>query len=140
MGARKNGACKSEQRDPVVEPDMDKDPTLGVDLNIDLDSEPDFDSDDDLDIELDLDDDSDADLDTDDTVKTGEASSNVGETSVEIDVEELIAELEADRDTPPRSEGQSCRKRLEDVLEERRIAHELDDIDDIDEFDSIENE
>ena len=89
MGTRKNGACKSEQPDFKVEPDLDKDLGLNADSDKDLDSEPDIDLDEDLDIDLDLEDDSDAEPDIDDTVETGEANSNVGETSVEIDVEEL---------------------------------------------------
>lgn len=139
MGTRKNGACKSEQPDFEVEPDLDKDLGLNADSDKDLDSELDIDLDENLDIDLDLEDDSDTELDIDDTVETGEATSNVGETSVEIDVEELIAELEADRESSPPPEEQSCRKRLEDILEERRIAHEIDE-DEIDELDSIDGD
>ncbi len=135
MGTRKNGACKSEQPEFEVEPDLDKDLGLNADSDRDLDREPDFNPDEDLDIDLDLEDDSNAELDIDGTVETGEANSNVGETSVEIDVEELIGELEADREASPPSEDQSCRKRLEDILEERRIVHELDEIDELDSID-----
>ncbi len=137
MGIRKNGACKSEQPDLVVEPDVGKNLDPAPDLDIDLDSEPDFDTDENLDIDLDLEEDSDADLDIDDTAEAVKASSNVGETSVEIDVEELIAELEADCNTSHASEGQSSRKRLEDILEERRVTHELGEMD---EFDSIDDD
>ena len=137
MSIGKNGAYKSEQPDLEVEPDVGKNPDPDPDLNIDLDSEPDFDTDENLDIDLDLDDDSDADLEIDDTSESVKASSNVGETSVELDVEELIAELEADRNTSLPSEEQSSRKRLEDILEERRVAHELEEMD---EFDSIDGD
>jgi hypothetical protein len=60
------------------------------------------------------------------------AASNVGETSVEIDVEELIAELEADSGIKCQSSEQLARKRLEAVLEQRRAARELEDIDEFD--------
>ena len=137
MGIRKNGACKSEQPDLEVEPDVGKNLDPDPDLSIDLDSEADFDTEENLDIDLDLDADSDADPDIDDTAEAVKASSNVGETSVEIDVEELIAELEADCNTSHPAKEESSRKRLEDILEERRIAHELDEID---EFDSIDGD
>ncbi len=57
-------------------------------------------------------------------------TANVGETSVEIDVEELIAELEADTGTSAGSSETDPRKRIEKLLEERRAARELEEIDD----------
>jgi len=54
---------------------------------------------------------------------------NGGETSVEIDVEELIAELEADSGVSAHSSEEDPRKRLEKILEERRAARELEEID-----------
>ena len=57
-------------------------------------------------------------------------TSNVGQTSVEIDVDELIAEFEAESGRPLQSGEGSARKRLEEVLEARRIADELEDLDD----------
>ena len=56
-------------------------------------------------------------------------NANVGETSVEIDVEELIAELEADCGVTSKCESKDPRKRLECILEERRTARELEEID-----------
>ena len=56
-------------------------------------------------------------------------TANVGETSVEINVEELIAELEADSDTSLDSKEEDPRKRLEEILEQRRAARELKEID-----------
>lgn len=56
-------------------------------------------------------------------------TANVGETSVEIDVEELIAELEADTGTSAGSRETDPRKRIEKLLEERRAARELEEID-----------
>ncbi len=58
-----------------------------------------------------------------------EETANVGETSVEIDVEELIAELEADSGKSAGSRDEDPRKRLERILEERRAARELEEID-----------
>ncbi len=58
-----------------------------------------------------------------------EETANVGETSVEIDVEELIAELEADSGKSAGSHDEDPRKRLERILEERRAARELEEID-----------
>lgn len=60
-------------------------------------------------------------------------TANVGETSVEINVEELIAELEADSGIPtsksPDNGDRDSRQRLEQILEERRAARELGEID-----------
>jgi len=56
-------------------------------------------------------------------------SANVGEISVEIDVDELIAELEADSGLSSDSNEQDPRKRLEDILEKRRATRELEEID-----------
>ena len=56
-------------------------------------------------------------------------TANVGETSVEIDVEELIAEIEAEGGVSSGSIDEDPRKRLERILEERRAARELDEID-----------
>lgn len=66
-------------------------------------------------------------------------TANVGETSVEIDVEELIAELEADSGVSTCSKEPDPRKRLENILEERRAARELEEIDEfaLDTMDSI---
>jgi len=61
------------------------------------------------------------------TVETQTA--NVGETSVEINVEELIAELEADNGISSGSSEEDPRKRLEKILEERRAARALEEID-----------
>ena len=66
------------------------------------------------------------------TAASGGSTDNVGETSVEFDIEELIAQLEADSGTECDSKGLSARKRLEQILEERRVARELDEIDGFD--------
>ncbi len=56
-------------------------------------------------------------------------SSNVGDPSVELNVDDLVAELEADMGIEPRPPGGNARKRLEELLEERRAARELDEWD-----------
>ena len=56
-------------------------------------------------------------------------TANVGETSVEINVEELIAELEADTGISAGGNETDPRKRIERLLEERRAARELEEID-----------
>ena len=58
---------------------------------------------------------------------------NVGDASVEINVEELINELEADGLTGDcTSEHLEKKKRLEDLMEERRSQRDLEDFDDYD--------
>lgn len=56
-------------------------------------------------------------------------SDNVGEPSVELNVEEIIAELEADMGVQASDEHADARKRLEELLEERRATKELDELD-----------
>ena len=56
-------------------------------------------------------------------------TSNVGDPSVELNVEEIVAELEADMGKAPSDNHQNARKRLEELLEERRAARELYDLD-----------
>lgn len=58
---------------------------------------------------------------------------NVGDASVEINVEELIHELEADGLTEAcTSEHLEKKKRLEELMEERRAQQALEDFDDYD--------
>jgi len=52
---------------------------------------------------------------------------NVGEQSIEINVESLIAELEAESQHGKAPEMQCARRKLEDFLERKRIAQELED-------------
>jgi len=51
---------------------------------------------------------------------------NVGEISVELNVDDLIAELEAERTKSP--DDSAPRKKLEEILEERRIARDIQDM------------
>ena len=55
---------------------------------------------------------------------------NVGEQSIEINVENLIAELEADSQHGKPLEVHCARHKLEDYLERKRIARELEDFED----------
>jgi len=54
---------------------------------------------------------------------------NVGDPSVEINVEELISELEVDGVTRPDRE-QAAKRRLEELMEQKRAKRELEDFDD----------
>ena len=55
---------------------------------------------------------------------------NVGDPSVEINVEELIHELEVDGVTPGRE--QAAKRRLEELMEKKRSKRDLEDFDDYD--------
>ena len=54
---------------------------------------------------------------------------NVGDPSVEINVEELIHELEVDGITRPGRE-QAAKRRLEELMEKKRAKRDLEDFDD----------
>jgi len=56
---------------------------------------------------------------------------NVGDPSVEINVEELISELEVDGVTRHDRE-QAAKRRLEELMEQKRAKRELEDFDDYD--------
>lgn len=56
---------------------------------------------------------------------------NVGDPSVEINVEELIHELEVDGVVHPGKE-QAAKRRLEQLMEEKRAKRDLEDFDDYD--------
>ena len=58
------------------------------------------------------------------------ASDNVGDPSVEINVEELIHELEADGLVSRIDKEKSTRKRLEELMERKRAMRELEDFED----------
>jgi hypothetical protein len=55
---------------------------------------------------------------------------NVGEQSIEINVESLIAELEAESQHGKAPDIQCARRKLEDYLERKRVARELEDFED----------
>ncbi|MEZ5564944.1 MAG: hypothetical protein R3F24_05260 [Gammaproteobacteria bacterium] len=85
-----------------------------------------FDSDDDNSVD---DDDSDDSLETDADIGEG-ISDNVGEQSIEINVENLIAELEAESHRGRKPDVHCARQKLEDYLERKRTARDLEDFDD----------
>ena len=60
-----------------------------------------------------------------------EVTDNVGDPSVEINVEELIHELEVDGVVEPGKE-QAAKRRLELLMEEKRAKRDLEDFDDYD--------
>jgi hypothetical protein len=59
-----------------------------------------------------------------------ELSDNVGEHSVEINVETLIAELEADSHRGRTRDVHCARRKLEEYLERKRVAHDIEDFED----------
>lgn len=61
-----------------------------------------------------------------------EATDNVGDPSVEINVEELIHELEAQGLSSQLGREGAARRRLEELMERRRARRELEDFDDYD--------
>jgi hypothetical protein len=60
------------------------------------------------------------------------ATDNVGDISVEVTVEDLIAELEAESQGSASPPGSSARRRIEDILDEKRVAREIQDLEDFD--------
>ncbi len=57
---------------------------------------------------------------------------NVGDASVELNVEELINELEADGLVSACTSEHAAKKRLEELMELRRSRKDLEDFDDYD--------
>lgn len=55
---------------------------------------------------------------------------NIGEPSIEVNVEGLIAELEAGSRFVSKPDMISARRKLEEFLEQRRVAREIEDFDD----------
>ena len=81
--------------------------------------------------ELELEDeDSEAEDSEDTLLDDGADTENVGDPSVEINVEALISELEAQCLTKRLSKDASTRKRLEELMEYKRARRELEDFDD----------
>ena len=62
-------------------------------------------------------------------VEAAPETDNVGDPSVEINVEELIHELEVDGVTRPGRE-QAAKRRLEELMEKKRSKRDLEDFDD----------
>ncbi len=55
---------------------------------------------------------------------------NVGEQSIEINVENLIAEIEAESQQGKSPDVRCARRKLEDYLERKRIAQDIEDFED----------
>lgn len=85
-----------------------------------------------VDLDPDLNETPDSDFELDETSALSAGTENVGETSVEIDIEELIAEFEDDNGHKSGEQDGSARKRLEELLEQKRVAHELEELDEFD--------
>lgn len=64
------------------------------------------------------------------TIEGKPVNDNVGDTSVEINVDELISEVEAAGLPTDHFKGEKARKKLDEILEERRISNELSDFED----------
>lgn len=60
------------------------------------------------------------------------STDNVGDASVEIDVDELISEVEAAGLPTDHFQGHGARKKLDDILEEKRTSKEVFDFEDFD--------
>lgn len=58
------------------------------------------------------------------------STDNVGDASVEINVEELLDELESDGLISPASGECQAKRRLEELMEQRRARRDLEDFDD----------
>ena len=56
---------------------------------------------------------------------------NVGDISVEVNVEDLIAQIESESKDGCAPDG-SARRKIEDMIEEKRIAKEIMDLQDFD--------
>jgi hypothetical protein len=61
-----------------------------------------------------------------------EDTDNIGDVSVEINVDELISEMEAAGLSTKHFKGQPARKRLDEILEEKRFLKDMSDFDDFD--------
>ena len=66
-----------------------------------------------------------------DSTEVAAETDNVGDASVEINVEELIHELEVDNGSHPGRE-QAAKRRLEELMEKKRAKRDLEDFDDYD--------
>jgi hypothetical protein len=66
----------------------------------------------------------------DDADEVVEVTENVGDPSVEINVEELIGELETQGFGCHISKEQAAKRRLEQLMEEKRSQRELEDFED----------
>ena len=61
-----------------------------------------------------------------------ESTDNVGDVSVEINVEDLLQELEVDGILSAENGYDAARHRLEEIMEQKKAAEELEDFEDYD--------
>ena len=66
------------------------------------------------------------------TIEPPVSTDNIGDVSVEINVEDLISEVEAAGLPSDHFKSDKARKRLELILEERRISEDISDFNDFD--------
>ena len=76
-----------------------------------------------------VEDEDDKESEEDSSAEAAAETDNVGDASVEINVEELIHELEVDNGSRPGRE-QAAKRRLEELMEKKRSKRELEDFDD----------
>jgi hypothetical protein len=74
--------------------------------------------------------DEDQDAEPTQTAAAATATDNVGDISVEVNVEDLIAQIESESKTA--APDGSARRKIEDILEEKRVAKEIMDLEDFD--------
>lgn len=72
------------------------------------------------------------DVPEDEEEATVETTDNVGDPSVEINVEALISQLESEGLTKDIGSCHDARKRLEELMERKRARRDLEDFDDYD--------
>lgn len=77
----------------------------------------------------DVEDEDDKESEEEDSSEAAAETDNVGDASVEINVEELIHELEVDNGSHLGRE-QAAKRRLEELMEKKRAKRELEDFDD----------
>jgi hypothetical protein len=70
--------------------------------------------------------------DADESTEPAVETDNVGDPSVEINVEELIQELEVQDVTNRLGNEQAAKRRLEELMERKRAKRELEDFEDYD--------
>ena len=75
---------------------------------------------------------SDDDFEEDEPTIVRESTDNIGDVSVEINVEDLIHELEIDGILSTKNGHEQARRRLEEIMEQKRAAQELEDFEDYD--------
>ncbi|UCG71970.1 MAG: hypothetical protein JSV45_12010 [Chromatiales bacterium] len=66
------------------------------------------------------------------SLKAAKETDNVGDASVEINLEELLVEVEAAGLSTEHYEEAAARKKLDEVLEEKRTSKEVSDFEDFD--------